>query len=165
MLFLASWAAMMGPLAYVQHLASGPRLPFTAAYFGSIGLTLYFALGVSNDSPCLRVQAANSLLSSTARSSPCCRRSSNWPAWHGTWSATFLWGRPACALPVALALGEPWHGCQGKEPGSSRSCKGAAGRYPRLTTKKYGPAPSPGGVRSMVTCKRCFGFRSTCMRP
>lgn len=38
---------MMGPMAYVQHLASGPRLPFTAAYFGSIGLTLYFAIGVS----------------------------------------------------------------------------------------------------------------------
>lgn len=26
---------------------SGPRLPFTAAYFSSIGLTLYFAVGVS----------------------------------------------------------------------------------------------------------------------
>ena len=47
MLFLASFSAMMGPVAYVQHLASGPRLPFTAAYFGSIGLTLYFSLGVS----------------------------------------------------------------------------------------------------------------------
>jgi hypothetical protein len=46
-LFLCSFAAMMGPVAYVQHLASGPRLPFTAAYFGSIGLTLYFAIGVS----------------------------------------------------------------------------------------------------------------------
>ena len=46
-LFLCSFAAMMGPMAYVQHLASGPRLPFTAAYFGSIGLTLYFAIGVS----------------------------------------------------------------------------------------------------------------------
>jgi len=43
----------MGPWAYVQHLASGPRLPFTAAYFGSIALTLYFSLGVSHYScPC-----------------------------------------------------------------------------------------------------------------
>lgn len=33
--------------AQVQHLISGPRLPFTAAYFGSIALTLYFSLGVS----------------------------------------------------------------------------------------------------------------------
>lgn len=48
MLFLASFAAVMGPMTYVQHLASGPRLPFTAAYFGSIGLTLYFSLGVSS---------------------------------------------------------------------------------------------------------------------
>lgn len=47
-LFLASFAAVMGPMAYVQHLLSGPRLPFTAAYFGSIALTFYFALGVSH---------------------------------------------------------------------------------------------------------------------
>lgn len=45
-LFLCSFAAVMGPWAYVQHLASTPRLPFTAAYFGSIGLTLYFAIGL-----------------------------------------------------------------------------------------------------------------------
>ncbi|KAF8858119.1 SFT2-domain-containing protein [Acephala macrosclerotiorum] len=47
-LFLASWAAMMGPLNYFQHLISTPRLPFTATYFGSIGLTLYFSLGLEN---------------------------------------------------------------------------------------------------------------------
>jgi len=47
-LFLASWAAMMGPITYAQHLFSGPRLPFTAAYFGSIGLTLYFSLGLES---------------------------------------------------------------------------------------------------------------------
>ena len=69
-LFLAAWSVMMGPIQYgkqassrfwlhtcihtpaaddapVQHLISGPRLPFTAAYFGSIALTLYFSLGVS----------------------------------------------------------------------------------------------------------------------
>jgi hypothetical protein len=46
-LFLVSWAAMMGPWAYIQHLVSTPRLPFTAGYFGSIALTLYFSLGVS----------------------------------------------------------------------------------------------------------------------
>jgi hypothetical protein len=38
----------MGPWAYLQHLASTPRLPFTAAYFGSLGLTLYFSIGVSH---------------------------------------------------------------------------------------------------------------------
>ncbi|KAF2088899.1 SFT2-domain-containing protein [Saccharata proteae CBS 121410] len=48
LLFLASWAVMMGPKQYVQHLLSGPRLPFTGAYFGSIALTLYFALGLHN---------------------------------------------------------------------------------------------------------------------
>lgn len=30
-----------------RHLLSTERLPFTGAYFGSIALTLYFALGVS----------------------------------------------------------------------------------------------------------------------
>jgi hypothetical protein len=37
----------MGPWSYAKHLVSGSRLPFTAAYFGSIALTLYFAIGVS----------------------------------------------------------------------------------------------------------------------
>ncbi|TGO11512.1 hypothetical protein BTUL_0108g00300 [Botrytis tulipae] len=46
MLFLASWAAMMGPWTYMNHLISAPRLPFTATYFGSIALTLYFSLGL-----------------------------------------------------------------------------------------------------------------------
>ena len=36
----------MGPVTYAKHLISGPRLPFTAAYFGSIGLTLFFAIKV-----------------------------------------------------------------------------------------------------------------------
>ncbi|EEA27650.1 Golgi traffic protein SFT2, putative [Talaromyces marneffei ATCC 18224] len=51
-LFLASWAVLMGPISYIRHLLSGPRLPFTAAYFGSIALTLYFAVGVQASSPC-----------------------------------------------------------------------------------------------------------------
>lgn len=51
MLFLSSFAAIMGPWAYLQHLASTPRLPFTAAYFGSLGLTLYFSIGVSQACP------------------------------------------------------------------------------------------------------------------
>ena len=45
-LFLASWAVLMGPVTYARHLVSTPRLPFTAAYFGSIGLTLFFAIKV-----------------------------------------------------------------------------------------------------------------------
>lgn len=45
-LFLASFAAVMGPKNYVYHLLSPPRLPFTTAYFGSIALTLVFAIKV-----------------------------------------------------------------------------------------------------------------------
>ncbi|KAK0737661.1 Got1/Sft2-like family-domain-containing protein [Apiosordaria backusii] len=47
-LFLTSFAAVMGPWAYVQHLISTPRLPFTAAYFGSLGLTIYFSIGLQS---------------------------------------------------------------------------------------------------------------------
>ena len=45
-MFLASFAAIMGPLNYVYHLLSPPRLPFTTAYFGSIVMTLVFAVKV-----------------------------------------------------------------------------------------------------------------------
>ncbi|QMW31271.1 hypothetical protein G4B84_006652 [Aspergillus flavus NRRL3357] len=48
LLFLLSWAVLMGPLVYAKHLVSGPRLPFTAAYFGAIAMTLYFAVGRHN---------------------------------------------------------------------------------------------------------------------
>jgi Got1/Sft2-like family len=41
-----SFAALQGPVPYIKHLVSPTRLPFTAAYFGSLGLTLYFAVGV-----------------------------------------------------------------------------------------------------------------------
>lgn len=37
----------MGPYVYARHLISGPRLPFTAVYLGSIIMTVYFAAGVS----------------------------------------------------------------------------------------------------------------------
>lgn len=41
-----SFAALQGPMAYIKHLMSPTRIPFTTAYFGSLGLTLYFAIGV-----------------------------------------------------------------------------------------------------------------------
>lgn len=45
-LFIGSWAALMGVMPYIRHLLSGPRLPFTGVYFGSIALTLYFSVGL-----------------------------------------------------------------------------------------------------------------------
>jgi len=48
LLFLASWACLMGPYQYATHLMSGARLPFTATYFGSIVMTIYFAVGLHN---------------------------------------------------------------------------------------------------------------------
>ena len=54
-MFLSSWAFLMGPMQYAMHLISGPRLPFTAAYFGSIIMTIYFAIGVSSLKPLLRL--------------------------------------------------------------------------------------------------------------
>ena len=33
-------------MPYLKHLVSPARIPFTAGYFVSLGLTLYFAIGV-----------------------------------------------------------------------------------------------------------------------
>jgi hypothetical protein len=62
--------------AHIKHLISPERLPFTAAYFGSLGLTLYFAVGVRGSlfsypsplrpcvaSPALADRASHTLLS------------------------------------------------------------------------------------------------------
>lgn len=46
LLFLSSWAILQGPMNYTKHLLSTPRLPFTAAYFGSIVVTLVCSLKV-----------------------------------------------------------------------------------------------------------------------
>jgi len=46
LLFLSSWAILQGPVNYAKHLLSAPRLPFTAAYFGSIGLTLFSSISL-----------------------------------------------------------------------------------------------------------------------
>jgi hypothetical protein len=41
-----SFALLQGPIAHIKHILSPERLPFSAAYFGSLGLTLFFAVGV-----------------------------------------------------------------------------------------------------------------------
>jgi hypothetical protein len=49
--------------ATALHLASAPRLPFTVAYFGSIGLTLFcsfkVSLGLPNPNPCTSTMCAS----------------------------------------------------------------------------------------------------------
>ncbi|CAN0038177.1 unnamed protein product [Lampetra planeri] len=41
---ISSFSLLWGPWSHVRHLCSSERLPFTAAYFGSMVFTLYFAL-------------------------------------------------------------------------------------------------------------------------
>lgn len=48
LLFLSSFAVLQGPVPYFWHLVSTPRLPFTFAYFGSLAVTLYFAVGLKS---------------------------------------------------------------------------------------------------------------------
>lgn len=43
LLFVLAFGVLMGPLAYVRHLTSKERLPFTVFFFGSCFLTIYFA--------------------------------------------------------------------------------------------------------------------------
>jgi len=42
-----SFSLLWGPVNHLKHLFSAARLPFTVAYFGTMGATLYFALSVS----------------------------------------------------------------------------------------------------------------------
>ncbi len=41
-----SFSVLIGPLNHIKHLISRERLPFSFAYLTSLGLTLYFSLGV-----------------------------------------------------------------------------------------------------------------------
>jgi len=45
-MLIGSFAALQGPVPYIKHLLSPTRVPFTAAYFGSLAATLYFSIGV-----------------------------------------------------------------------------------------------------------------------
>jgi len=45
---MIGFAILSGPLQQLKHLFSSERLPFTAAYLGSLILTLFFALVVSH---------------------------------------------------------------------------------------------------------------------
>ncbi|KAF9491119.1 SFT2-domain-containing protein [Pleurotus eryngii] len=45
LLFMLGFSVLVGPINHIKHLISKERLPFTAVYFGSLGLTLYFSLG------------------------------------------------------------------------------------------------------------------------
>lgn len=40
------FSVLIGPINHIKHLVSKDRLPFSLVYLGSLGLTLYFALGV-----------------------------------------------------------------------------------------------------------------------
>ena len=41
-----SFSVLIGPINHIKHLVSRERIPFSIAYFSSLGLTLYFSLGV-----------------------------------------------------------------------------------------------------------------------
>jgi len=45
LLFMLGFAVLQGPLAHMAHLFSKERIPFTCAYFSSLALTLFFAIG------------------------------------------------------------------------------------------------------------------------
>ncbi|KIK09474.1 hypothetical protein K443DRAFT_82520 [Laccaria amethystina LaAM-08-1] len=45
LLVMFGFSVLVGPINHIKHLVSKDRLPFSAVYFGSLGLTLYFSLG------------------------------------------------------------------------------------------------------------------------
>ncbi|ODQ63765.1 SFT2-domain-containing protein [Nadsonia fulvescens var. elongata DSM 6958] len=48
LLFVISFGVLQGPMAYLSHLLSPNRLPFTISFFGSIVATLVFSVGWKN---------------------------------------------------------------------------------------------------------------------
>ncbi|KAL0579382.1 Protein transport protein sft2 [Marasmius crinis-equi] len=46
LLVMIGFSVLIGPINHVKHLVSKERLPFTFIYFTSLGLTLYFSLGL-----------------------------------------------------------------------------------------------------------------------
>ncbi|ESK89925.1 golgi traffic protein [Moniliophthora roreri MCA 2997] len=46
LLVMLGFSVLIGPINHLKHLVSKERLPFTFIYFLSLGLTLYFSLGL-----------------------------------------------------------------------------------------------------------------------
>ncbi|KAJ7830503.1 ER-to-golgi vesicle protein transport Sft2 [Mycena olivaceomarginata] len=46
LLVMFGFSVLIGPINHLKHLVTAERLPFTLVYFSSLGLTLYFALGL-----------------------------------------------------------------------------------------------------------------------
>ncbi|KDR74067.1 hypothetical protein GALMADRAFT_250801 [Galerina marginata CBS 339.88] len=47
-LVMFGFSVLIGPINHFKHLISKERLPFSAVYFASLGLTLYFSLGAQS---------------------------------------------------------------------------------------------------------------------
>ncbi|KIJ60465.1 hypothetical protein HYDPIDRAFT_170230 [Hydnomerulius pinastri MD-312] len=48
LLVMVGFSILIGPINHIMHLISKERLPFSVVYFSSLGLTLYFSLGVQS---------------------------------------------------------------------------------------------------------------------
>ncbi|KAI0744752.1 ER-to-golgi vesicle protein transport Sft2 [Earliella scabrosa] len=48
LLVMFGFSVLIGPINHIKHLVSKERLPFSIAYLTSLGLTLYFSLGIQS---------------------------------------------------------------------------------------------------------------------
>ncbi|KAI6038836.1 ER-to-golgi vesicle protein transport Sft2 [Pisolithus marmoratus] len=48
LLVMVGFSILIGPINHIKHLLSRERLPFSAVYFSSLALTLYFSLGAQS---------------------------------------------------------------------------------------------------------------------
>ncbi|KIK97849.1 hypothetical protein PAXRUDRAFT_135462 [Paxillus rubicundulus Ve08.2h10] len=48
LLVMVGFSILIGPINHIKHLVSKERLAFSAVYFSSLGLTLYFSLGAKS---------------------------------------------------------------------------------------------------------------------
>lgn len=113
----ARFSVLIGPLNHAKHLISKERLPFSLAYLSSLGLTLYFSLGVRPFPPsCVLAQHA------LTHAHPC------HPQAH-----SYI-GSLICAIVQVRARCRRW---------GSRDADGAAGRRARVLRPRLLPRRRP----------------------
>lgn len=111
LLFMLGFAILAGPIAHLKHITSKERLPFTAAWLGSLALTLFFAIGVSSLSSNMedvhtRLTWRNPIVEESIPRDPHLR----------LYTARSPDQLPVCILPVSHCDRGPKEGCNADAP-------------------------------------------------
>ena len=130
-----SFSLLIGPINHLKHLISAERLPFSVVYFSSLGLTLYFALGVRTPSPHIHPITPPLI-------SPVCLKIGPFVPWIPLVRRSPSYG-PHCLCPCLLPR---WHANTSHgRPTCSTWCRQSftplIGGFPSSHLGRYGPSP------------------------